>query len=108
MQRGRRGRRIPHDLRVVVRVQVDEARGDDPPVGLDGARCGLVDIADDDDAAVAYADIGTETGATGAVDHDATSDHEIEHLSPPRRRMRDHPAISVAGLRTRRGPVRHP
>ncbi len=34
----RRRRRVPEELRVVVGVRVDEARGDDEPVGVDRPR----------------------------------------------------------------------
>ena len=50
--------RVPQQLRVVVRVQVDEA-GRDHEIGrVDRARRALVDVADLDDAAVADADVG--------------------------------------------------
>ena len=57
VQRRRAQRRVPEHLRVVVRVDVDEAGRDDLAVGVDRARRGLVDVADRDDASVADADV---------------------------------------------------
>ena len=60
-------------------VQVDEPGGDDTTIGIDGARRRFVDVTDDNDATITHSNIGTETGRTGSVDDDATTDHEIEH-----------------------------
>ena len=82
VQRRRGGGRIPEHLGVVVRVDVDEARRDDEAVGVDGARRGLVDLADRDDAPVAYADVSTAACRSGAVDDAATADEQVQHGIP--------------------------
>jgi hypothetical protein len=63
-------------------VQVNETRSDNPPIGIDGARRGLINIADDDDATIAHAHISAETRCAGSVDDDSTSDEQIEHVIP--------------------------
>ena len=49
--------RIPRDLRIHVRVAVDEARRDDQPVSVERARRRRRDLADLDDAAILDADV---------------------------------------------------
>ena len=82
--RRRRRRRLPVQLRIVVRMDVDESRRDDAPVGVDGARCALRHPADADDAAVAHGDVGAVGRHARAVDDPAAAYDEVEaHASPP-------------------------
>ena len=86
-KRRRRQRGVPEHLRVVVRVDVDEARRDDLALGVDRARRLLVDVADRRDPAVADSDVGDPAGRTRAVDDRATADDHVEHdptiVQPP-------------------------
>ena len=72
-------------LRVVVRVDVDEAGRDDEAVGVELARAGPLHVADLDDRAVAHADVGGARGRARPVDDGATADDEVElgHCQPP-------------------------
>ena len=65
------------ELRVVVRVHVDEAGRHEQAVGIDHPSGALVDATDGDDASVAYSDIGGARRGTGAVDDRAPSDQEV-------------------------------
>jgi len=56
---------------------VDKTRGDDEVRGVDGARGAARDLADVDDDAVLYADIGTLTGCAGPVDDGPVLDDEV-------------------------------
>ena len=76
---GRRGPGVPEELGVVVRVGVDEAGADGEAGGVDGLGRLLADVADGDDAAVADADVGSDPGGAGAVDHGAALDDHVEH-----------------------------
>ncbi len=63
-----------------MRVDVDEARGHQGAVGVDGATGGGPgELADGGDAAVRDADVGRAGRRAGAVDDRAAADHEIEH-----------------------------
>ncbi|MEZ5225494.1 MAG: hypothetical protein R2710_02170 [Acidimicrobiales bacterium] len=80
--------RVPEDLGVVVRVDVDEAGGDDASGGVDPVR--LVDAGrqvgtDLDDATVLDGDVGPEPRASRAVDDGPTvNDQPVRHVRPPR------------------------
>ncbi len=78
MQRRRAGSRIPEQLGVVVRVQVDESGRDDEAIGVDRARRRIVDVADLDNAAVANRDVGPARLRTGAVDDGAVPDDDVD------------------------------
>ncbi len=67
------------ELRVVVRVDVDESGCDEQPVGVDRARRVLGDRADLGDVAVAYADVGRACGRARAVDDGAALDEQVKH-----------------------------
>ena len=84
LHRRARGR-IPEQLRVVVRVQVDEARVRRLPLRVDGFRRLLVDVADRDDPPVAHAHVAMSGGCAGAVDDLGVSDEQIQHEQPPTR-----------------------
>ena len=77
---------IPQHLRVVVRVDVDEARRYDLTAGIDGAK-GLVGrMTQRHDLAVLDADVAAVARGTGAVDDLAARDLQvIRHglLIPP-------------------------
>ena len=63
----RRGRGIPEQLRVVVRVRVDETRSDDETVGVDDLVRALVGVHRHH-APVAHPDVGAARGRARAVD----------------------------------------
>ena len=63
VQRRRRERGVPEHLRVVVRVDVDEAGRDHLAVGVDRARRLVVDVADRGDAPVGDAEVGAPARA---------------------------------------------
>ena len=69
---------VPQDLRVVVRVDVDEARRDDLALGVDGRRGRPVGLAQRDDLAVLDADVADEARLARAVDDRAARDLQIE------------------------------
>jgi hypothetical protein len=73
----RADRRVPADLRVVMRVRVDKAGRDDETVGIDGLRRPIGDPADFGDPAVLDRHIGLAPGRAGAVDHGAVLDQQV-------------------------------
>ena len=73
-------RPVPHDLRVVVGVDVDEAGDDDRALGVDDAPRRLVEAALGDDPPIADADVGAVAGKAAAVDDGAVLDEEVEHI----------------------------
>ncbi len=78
------GSGIPVQLRVVVRVNVDEARCHQQAVGVDGlVGIARVDPADVDDPAVVDCDIGGARGRAGAVDDRAAAEQEPGHAGAP-------------------------
>ena len=77
--------RIPEHLRVVVRVEIDEARGDDHAAGIEHARAiGRPDVSQLGDATVLDGDIAPAPRHARAVDHHAAPDHRVveRHLVP--------------------------
>ena len=79
VQWGRRQRRVPEHLGVVMRMDVDEAGCDDLALGVDRVRRLLVDLADRRDPAVADSDVGDPAGRPRTVDDRATADDHVEH-----------------------------
>src|SRR5206468_6499008 len=72
--------RIPEELRVVVRVEVDEPRGDDRAARIeDPARTGGAEPADRRNPTAADADVGAIALRARAVDDDPVPDHDVEH-----------------------------
>ena len=69
-------RRVPEHLRVVVRVDVDEARADDVAGGVEHARA-VEAVADLGDHAVGDRDVGRRAGRAGAVDERAAADDDV-------------------------------
>ena len=80
VQRRRAEGGVPERLRVVVRVQVDEAGRHHQATRIDLVDRGLGEVADGDDATVADTDIGHPTGRTRAVDDRSPGDLQIEHV----------------------------
>ena len=76
-RRRRRGR-LEHQLRVVVRVDVDEAGREHEPVGFEhGGRRVAGDAADAPDAPVAHLHVGDRRRATRAVDDPSPPDQQV-------------------------------
>src|SRR6185503_11961141 len=77
--RRQRAVRIPEELRVVVRVQVDEARRHDQAAGVDHL-VGIVgaQLADLGDHPVLDAKVALEARQPAAVDDHAAADHAVE------------------------------
>jgi hypothetical protein len=71
--------RVPEQLRVVVRVRVDEAGCNDESVRVDRDRGVLGDRADRHDAAVADPDVGPTGRRAGPVYEHPASDQRVEH-----------------------------
>ena len=72
---------MPGDLRVVVRVDVDEPRREDEPVEVDDLRTvGGTDIADGDDAVTLDGDIDRAGRRAGAVDDLPASKNEVHRF----------------------------
>ena len=80
-RRGAQGR-IPEQLRVVVGVQVDEARRHHQAVSLNGHVRLVVHRADLDDAPIDNAHVPLRAGSAAAVDHVTAVNQKIEHASP--------------------------
>jgi hypothetical protein len=78
VQVGRRRRRVPEQLGVVVGVRVDDARRHHQAAGVELDRPLAVDVADGRDDPVPDADVGPEPRRAGAVDHGAAADHVVE------------------------------
>ena len=78
----RRQRRVPQDLRVVVRVDVDEPRRDDAARRVDLARRGHA-VADLDDPAVGDTDVGAPRRRPGPVDDRTSTNGDLRvHCAP--------------------------
>ena len=90
---GGRQRAVPADLRVVVRVRVDEAGGDDQVGRVDDPAGGaLRELADRRDLSVRDRDVGVARRRAGAVDQLAVLDEEVVGHGRPVYRT---PAIRV-------------
>ena len=79
----RRGVGIPMELRVVVRVRVDEARCEHETVAVDGGGRGVAGerarFGDGGDAVAADTDVGRPGGRARAVDEGRSDDLDVEH-----------------------------
>ena len=62
-----------------MRVQVDDARHQREPAGIDDLGCVLAHIADRGDAAVSHRKIGADRVVPEPVDHGGAADHEVMH-----------------------------
>jgi len=78
--RRRRAQRVPGDLGVEVRVDVDEAGRDDGAARVDDLAGRAVVAADADDAIAGDGDVGLEGQPSAAIDHQAAADHEVGSL----------------------------
>ena len=74
---------IPEELRVVVRVRIDEAGAHDESVGIDRVTGGFGDLAHRHDAAVTQRDVADEAGLARAIDDRGALDQMVEHRTPP-------------------------
>jgi hypothetical protein len=82
--RRRRHRAVPADLRVVVRVRIDEARRDDQAIRVEGSLRGPADILPDlEDLSRGDRDIGMPRRRARSVDDGAVPDQKIEHCILP-------------------------
>ena len=81
MPEGWRQQRIPRDLAVEVRVDVDESGRDQETLGVDLLAAEIVDLADGGDDAVVDGDICQSGSGAGAVDDLSVADNEIVHVS---------------------------
>ena len=69
---------VPRDLRIHVRVAVDEARRDDQAVGVDRALGDRGHASDLDDAPAGDSHVAAVAGGTRAIDDRSVADQEIE------------------------------
>ena len=75
--------RVPRGLTVVVRVDVDEAGGDEHAVGIDGLGRVTVErrLRHRDDHAVLHRDVAGDARGAGTVDDRAVGDLDVVHVS---------------------------
>jgi hypothetical protein len=81
----RRGERIPEQLRVVVRVRIDEAGTHNETARVERDLCILDEHArgnDRNDASVAHADVAGIARRSRAVDDGRPDDAMVEHADP--------------------------
>src|SRR5262245_60771960 len=69
--------RVPGDLGVVVAVVVDEARSDDPPIGLDDLARGAAEAPQLRDLSPGHGDVAVEGGSARAIDDASVSDEQV-------------------------------
>ncbi len=77
VEAARRGVGLEGELRVVVGVRVDDARGDDPAAGVELTGPRAVDEADLGDATARDGHVGPAPREPGAVHDDAVADHQV-------------------------------
>src|SRR5262249_1483208 len=80
--------RVPEELAVVVRVQVDEARREGKAAGVDFRRATLGGSADGRDFPARHGEVAAAGRRTGAVDEEGVTNDEVGHGSeylPPSR-----------------------
>ena len=97
---GRRERGIPEHLRVVMRVDVDEAGGDDAAISIEPA-ISAQPSADLDDAVTLDGDIGRDGGCARPVDDLASCNHDTVHEGSSRHGPASHP-VSAPNVSTSR------
>src|SRR4030095_16691287 len=68
---------VPHDLRVVVAMVVDEARRDGPAVGFDGLARGAAETPHLDDLDPRHVDVAGVRGPTRSVDDASILDEQV-------------------------------
>ena len=62
-----------------MRVQIDDARHQREPAGIDHLAGVLTDLAERGDAAILDGDIGADRVAAEPVDHNGAADHQVMH-----------------------------
>ena len=71
---------VPEQLRVEMRVRVDEAGCDDEAVGVDRASCGRApQVADRFDDAASDAEVSAALGRARSIDDAAIANQDVEH-----------------------------
>jgi hypothetical protein len=70
---------VPGDLRIVMRVQVDDARHQSEPAGIDDLGRILADLSNPGDAAVPDCHIGAYRVVPKPIDYTGAADHEVMH-----------------------------
>jgi hypothetical protein len=73
---------IAKERAVVVRVRVDESRGEARALAVDLARC-VPGAADRGDTSAVDFDVCVERGAAAAVEHPHVANREVDHREPP-------------------------
>src|SRR6202011_2168915 len=79
--RRRRGR-IPEQLRVVMRVRIDDPRRDDEAAGIELRPTAIVDVSEPDDRPAVDRDVGPLCRCPRPVDHRRAPDHVVDHSRP--------------------------
>ena len=81
----RRGRKrpVPQQLRVIMGVDVNEAGRDHPPLRVDLAPRGPVDLTDERNTPFADRDIAAARRSAGSVDQQAVADDQVIHRATP-------------------------
>ena len=74
---------IPEDLRVHVRMAIDEAGRDDVALGVHGALGAVANTSDGGDPAVLDRDVGDVARCARAVDHRAVGNNQVVGHGPP-------------------------
>ena len=78
------GDRIPEELRIEMRVEVDKTRRHRKAVGINDPICASIDPPSLNDATVLDGDIAKKRGQTAAIVNPTTFDqHIIRHKSLP-------------------------
>jgi hypothetical protein len=80
VERRRRQRTVPENLRVIVCVNVDEPGCDDAALSIDNPLCLFIRLPDHDYAAVAHTYISASPGPAFAVDHIAAPNQDVVHM----------------------------
>ena len=106
VREGGLGIAIPEELRIKVRVRIDEAGRDDLAFGVDFLAALFRDPPDFRDAVSAERDVGVVGRHAGAIDHTAIPDHQIVHFKfLPNVLCSEFRHICRMKRRGRRGPV---
>ena len=82
---------IPGRLAVIMGVDVDKARRDDPAGRVDFLATLVFDLADGRDQALVDCDIAPERRAARSIDDGSAPDHQIMHFDSPAFRFETEP-----------------
>src|SRR5262249_5715289 len=79
---------VPERLRIIMRVMVNEPRGDGPPLRIDDARGGFIELATPYNLSIVYRHIRGEGRPSGAVDYASVLNEQVicHDASSPRPR----------------------